>query len=285
MKLVLLDLDNTLIDANYRVTVPENEFRRIVEELAQKDICVGLCSDSAVETLRQWADRLGLAGPIVAERGAVVWDPARQIGNILKVQETAWFREFRESFVQVIMRNFPEATIMIGDATRFVKNQQIGDNGLARQVFAVNGFRIASFSVFACCMKDNHSPLEPDPELLERASVLAEKLAMTYGNKKEDLFWDKNCQFGILVVHARTTEKRRGVSTLIAQLKPECTVMVGDGMSDFLDLPDVMQYAVGNADPRYKAKAVFVAKRPLTEGAIECLRRCACVARKHKQKV
>lgn len=87
MRLVLLDLDNTLIDADYCLTVPENEFRTVIQELANKGVHVGLCSDSAVITLRQWADRLGLTRPIVAERGAVVWDSARQIENILDVSD------------------------------------------------------------------------------------------------------------------------------------------------------------------------------------------------------
>jgi len=273
MKLVLLDLDNTLIDADYCFTVPENEFRTVVEELAQRGVLVGLCSDSAVITLRQWADRLGLTGPIVAERGAVMWDSARQVENILDIPRTAWFREFRESFIGTVMRNFPRATIVIGDATRFVKDRHI-NAALAQQVFAINGFRVASFSFFACRPKNDQSILEPDPELLERASALAAKIVIAHGKKKEDLFWDENSQYGLLIVHACTTEKWRGISALIDQLTPEQTIMVGDSMSDFLDLPCVTQYAVGNADPRYKTKATFVAESSLTAGVIECLRRC-----------
>jgi hydroxymethylpyrimidine pyrophosphatase-like HAD family hydrolase len=273
MKLVLLDLDDTLIDTDYCLTVPENEFRAVIQELNDKGVCVGLCSDSAVITLRQWVDRLGLTGPIVAERGAVVWDSARQIENILDIPRTVWFREFRESFINAVMRNFPDATIMIGDATRLVKDRRV-NTALTQQVFAVNGFRVASFSFFACRLKSDQLTLEPDSELLKCASALAAEIVVTYGKKKEDLFWNENSQCGILTVHARITEKWRGISVLINQLKPDQTVMVGDGMSDFLDLPHVAQYAVGNADPRYKLKAAFVAERSLTEGVIECLRRC-----------
>lgn len=273
MKLVLLDLDNTLIDGEYRLNVPENEFRSVVQELADKDVCVGLCSDSAVITLRQWADRLGLTGPIVAERGAVIWDSVKQTEQIIELSKTAWFRDFRESFINVIMRNFVGSTLMIGDATKFVKDPCM-NAALTQQVFAVNGFRVASFSFFACRPKDDHSMLEPDSELLKCASALAEEMLTAYGKKKEDLFWDENSPYGILILHAQTTEKWRGISALIDQLAPEQTFMVGDGISDFLNLPHVAQYAVGNADPSYKAKATFIAEQSLTKGVIECLRKC-----------
>lgn len=273
MKLVLLDLDNTLIDGEYRLNVPENEFRSVVQELADKDVCVGLCSDSAVITLRQWADRLGLTGPIVAERGAVIWDSVKQTEHIIELSKTAWFRDFRESFISAIMRNFIGSTLMIGDATKFVKDPCM-NAALTQQIFAVNGFRAASFSFFACRPKEDHSMLEPDPELLKHSSALAEEILMAYGKKKEDLFWDENSPYGILILHAQTTEKWRGISTLIDQLAPEQTFMVGDGISDFLNLPNVAQYAVGNADPSYKAKATFIAEQSLTKGVIECLRKC-----------
>ena len=273
MKLVLLDLDNTLINSNYKLTVPEVKFRTVIQELARKDVQVGLCSDSATITLRQWADRLGLTGPIVAERGAVVWNPAEQIENILEISETAWFRSFRELFVHNVMRNFQNATIMIGDATKFVKDRNVSA-ALISQVFAINGFRIASFSFFACNSNSDRSALEPDQKLLEQASALATEMLKEYDKKKEDLFWDENSKYGILIVHARSTEKWRGVSNLINRLMTTQVVMVGDGMSDYLGLPNVIQHAVGNADPRYKEKCVFVSKCPLTEGVVECLEQC-----------
>lgn len=271
MRLVLLDLDNTLIDANYNLTVAEDEIRTEVRALANRDIRIGLCSDSAVITLRQWSERLGLTGPIVAERGAVIWDPVQQREEAIEVSATSWFCELRQLFVGKILRNFPGATIMIGDATRFVKDR-IVSTALTEQIFAVNGFRTASFSFFACRLTQERTVIVPDAKLLARASAIVSDTIESLGRAKSDLYWDENSIYGILIVHANTTEKWRGVSVLMDRLKPEQTIMVGDGMSDFLGLQNVLQYAVGNADPRYKAKTAFVSGRSLTEGVIECLR-------------
>jgi len=273
MKLILLDLDNTLIDSSYNLNAPENGFRSLVRKLADRNICIGLCSDSAVITLKQWAGRLGLTGPIIAERGAVVWDPILGTTDIIDVPGTKWFNSFREEFVRTIMRDFPEATIMIGDATRFIKDKS-ASSALTQQVFSVNGFRLASFSFFACRLRKNQPGLEPDTELLKKAGALAAKLLTEFGKNKEDLFWDENSRCGILIVHALTTEKWRGVSMVANRMASEQTIMVGDSMSDFLNLPNVIQYAVGNANSGYKQKSSFVAKGALTEGVIECLRQC-----------
>ena len=82
MKLVLLDLDNTLVDANYCLTSPEEEFCDMVVKLAKKNVHIGLCSDSAIITLRQWTDRLDLTGPIIGERGAVIWNSTLQTDSL-----------------------------------------------------------------------------------------------------------------------------------------------------------------------------------------------------------
>jgi hydroxymethylpyrimidine pyrophosphatase-like HAD family hydrolase len=270
MKIVLLDLDNTLIDSDYNLTVSDDELRPVVRKLREKDIHIGLCSDSAAVTLKQWVDRLGLTGPIIAERGAVILSPEKQAEEVLEPSKTSWFRELRELFVSRIARDFPEATIVVGDATRFVKNKVV-NSVLTPQVFAINGFREASFSFFARRLNHDQSLLEPDSELLIQSSRVVTELVSSLGKDIGNLFWDENPTHGILIVHAITTEKWRGVSTLINRIKPEQTVMVGDSMSDFLGLPNVLQYAVGNANPCYKEKSAFVSKDHLTKGVIECL--------------
>lgn len=271
MKIVLLDLDNTLIDADYNLTSSEDELRLVARELAKRDVHIGLCSDSAVVTLRQWTKRLEFSGPIIAERGAVIWNSVLRREEVLEPSATEWFRELRELFVKKISQDFPGATIMLGDATRFVKDRPINST-LTSQIFAVNGFRVASFSFFACRPNQDRSSLVPDAELLALAGCIVAELVESLGKDKKNLFWDENLKYGILIVHALSTEKWRGVSTLIDRLRPEQIIMVGDGMSDFLGLPNVMQYAVANADPRYKEKSVFVSERSFTEGVMDCLR-------------
>jgi len=271
MKIVLLDLDNTLIDADYNINATVEELRSLAEELSKRDVQIGLCSDSALITLKQWAGCFGFTGPIISERGAVILYPDNPIEEVDPFLADGWFRELRELFIKRIMRDFPGATIFIGDATSFVKNQVV-NAAMTKQIFAVNGFRIASFSFFTRRLKLDHRLLVPDPELLVQANRIVHEILESCGKSPRNFFWDENLPQSILIAHAISTEKRRGISTLIDRLKPDQTIMIGDSMSDFLGLSCVSQFAVNNADPNYKAKSVFVSKSPLTKGVIECLK-------------
>lgn len=270
-KLVLIDLDNTLIDSDYKLSVPINDFRACAESLENVGVSIGLCSDSAVVTLQQWKNKLGIKGPVVAERGAVIWDPQGNNELILQPMETKWFSEFRREFILNIMSRVPKAGIYIGDATRFAKSAAIDTP--ESYIFAINGYRKASFSFFALRVNENRRVYEPDPNLLAVAISIIEEMLPNYKRKKEDLFWDENLKYGILIVHENTSKKQLGISRLMGELLPSQTVMIGDSISDYLDIPGALQFAVGNADFDYKRKCDYVATEKLTAGVIECLNR------------
>ncbi|HEX2792227.1 MAG TPA: HAD family hydrolase [Candidatus Paceibacterota bacterium] len=274
MKLILLDLDNTLIDSDYKLNVLDTDFRAVIDRLAQSGVQVGLCSDSAAITLNQWALRLGLTGPVISERGAVIWNPVENSAEIIDVSDTNWFQRLREDFVVECMREFPGITIMLGDATRFVKSPGM-NLAMTDDILAINGFRTASFSLFAFRPRSDQQGLEPNQDLLVKASNLIEKMLNRYSKNRDELFWDENPHYGVLILHANITVKSRAISRIIDRLKPVETVMIGDGLADFLDLPYVSQFAVANADPRYKAKASFVSAYPLARGVMECLAKYA----------
>lgn len=263
MKLVFLDLDSTLIDSDYKTTIPEKKFSSIVKELEKENVCIGLCSDSAVITLRQWSECLKLTGPIVAERGGVIW--SNNIVESTRPLETKWLGFLKESFIQKVSS---DVSVVVGDATKFVKKEMTEEN-LKKQVFVVNGFRTASFSFFACCLKKGF--LVPDKDLLKQGSLVTSQIVNLFGKKK--LFWDENPKYGILIVHDSETEKKNGISVLVERLKPEKAFMIGNSMSDFIGLPGVLQYAVSNADSGYKEKSDFVSDHSLTEGVVECLQK------------
>jgi len=50
-------------------------------------------------------------------------------------------------------------------------------------------------------------------------------------------------------------------------------VMIGDSIADYVDLPNVSQFAVENATLEYKEKCTFISNTPFTAGVIESLKK------------
>jgi hydroxymethylpyrimidine pyrophosphatase-like HAD family hydrolase len=73
-------------------------------------------------------------------------------------------------------------------------------------------------------------------------------------------------------VNALDTSKSLGVRTLLRQVAPPPQIfMIGDSMSDFIDMLGVRHLAVANAAPAFAALAERVASTPYTDGCIELL--------------
>lgn len=270
VSLVLIDLDKTLIDANYKLTVPKERLKKIIQRLAGKKINVGLCSDSSVISLRQWAERLGITGPLIAERGAITYDLKTKFQELVDPSSVKWFLDFRSAFIDKILQHFPEITLVVGDATEFMRNRTVF-SAMSKQLLVVNGLRIASFSVYTRRFSKNTLSVQNDPVLLKKVSSLAVKILSSFGKQKKDLFWDENPDYGILIIHAKTSIKSSGVKFAIQKLNLKKIVMIGDDIADYVNIPNVSQFAVGNASSEYKKKCSFISKKPLTEGVIESL--------------
>ncbi len=75
-KMIFLDVNGTVIpEDSQHGDIPEadlRDFQAEVARLRESGIAIGLCSDSPLPQLQQFAIRLGISGPIVAENGAVV---------------------------------------------------------------------------------------------------------------------------------------------------------------------------------------------------------------------
>ncbi len=268
--LVLIDLDKTLIDSNYKLTVSEGKFRKIVKKLNDRKILVGLCSDSAVPSLDQWAKRLGIKGPLIAERGAVVFDQESKTKKIVNSCETNWLLNFRSAFINEALRTFPKVTFVIGDAVNIVQNKK-NFPGTTDQLLIINSLRIASFSIYTRRVSESSSSMKIDTNLLNKSSLLALKLLLSFGKCKKDLFWDKNPDYGILIIHSKTSTKSAGIRFVNQHLNLQKIIMIGDDESDYINLPNVSQFAVRNASVNYKKKCSFVSTKNFTEGVIESM--------------
>src|SRR2546429_5655911 len=146
-KIVLLDLDGTLIDKDYRLTVSYEHIKAEIKSIQDKDALVGINSDTPLLPLRSWAHHLGMRGPLIAEKGQVLAlspdDPPQRLGAM-----APYFRHLRQQVLLQAHDKFPRAFIALGDVTEFLRqNGRIyGEDELA---VLINGYRQCSFSGYA----------------------------------------------------------------------------------------------------------------------------------------
>src|SRR5437588_3343222 len=93
-KIILLDLDGTLIDKEYRLTVSDEYIKATIKSIQDKNVLVGINSDTPLLPLRSWAHHLGMRGPLIAEKGQVLAlspdDPPKLLGAM-----APYFRSLR----------------------------------------------------------------------------------------------------------------------------------------------------------------------------------------------
>lgn len=271
--LILLDLDKTLIDESYQPTIPDEMVRQAVNACLERDITIGLCSDSALNLLQYWEERFGMKGPIVFEKGAAVFYPTAGEKYVATPEATKWFPELRRRFAFKMVDRLPEWFTVVGDNTMFIQEQQRLPGG-SRYAVLLSGVRQYSFGAHVRAVRDDGTLLIDTGALPIIRDEVVDIATSLFG---EELDIDANPEYGTLIIHAACTRKRNGVRAIIEQRHPSRILMVGDSLPDFLDLAEVDQYAVGNAKEEYKQRCKYVANATYTEGVIEILGRL-CVS-------
>jgi hydroxymethylpyrimidine pyrophosphatase-like HAD family hydrolase len=272
-RIVLLDLDGTLIDREYKLTTSEESIRVVIDQLQKMNTLVGLNSDTALLPLRDWALRFGAKGPLVAEKGQVIAlsptdEPLSEIG----VKD--YFHQLKQRVILTVLENCEAAFVGIGDITEFIRE---GGHayGVDRCAILINGQRECSFAGYALGNRSNR--LVQDPEIFDRFCDLV--LSMVGNDSGRLDAPDRNPGYGILVLHEKGASKSMGVTRLMRLLGTDIEyVMIGDTDSDIIrtDYPTRL-CAVNNASPSLK-EAVrenggIIASETFTKGVLEILTR------------
>lgn len=271
-KIVLLDLNGTLIDDEYRLTVSDERIKTAIKNIQDNDVAVGINSDTSFLQLQSWARDLGMRGPLIAEKGQVLAlspdEPPQLPGAMLD-----FFQRLREQIVLRVHKEFPRAFVGLGDVTMFLhqRGQIYGED---RLTVLINGYRQCSFSGYALARRNNK--LVKDAEIFDSFCNLVFSIV---GDSSEKLEEDKNQDYGFLMLHERGASKTLAIERLVEQLGSELEyIMIGDGDSDIITARyPVKLCAVSNASPALKKRVEetggIIAKESLTQGVVELLTR------------
>ena len=256
-KLVLFDLDGTLIDSDYQIT--DDQINAVINRAQEVGHLVGLNSDTPYEALVRWRDHFGMNGPLIAEKGAVVeigGAPQYEVEeDMVKVDRAkAFIREFAQDNGYRFWEGNPVEEIRRG--TRF---QEIGQTAIL-----LNNLSRCSLRFFVRRI-DQDGSLAIDNSLTQDTIERLRPLFPDFDINEED----NNPVFGLMIVAREGITKRTGVRKLLGGLGLNSCVMVGNSMTDFVGDDLAIHVAVANADADFKNCASVVTDDVLTKGCIE----------------
>jgi hypothetical protein len=280
--LILLDVDETIVDTQYRLTVDPDVFRAAIVRVQERGAVLGLNSDSAFETLDRRARNLALRGPIVAERGALV---ATDRGIAYTNQKALWLPELRDRFVRAFTEGgrADRFAVLLGDVNQLADALPgLPEAAAPRTLILVNGFRRCSLAFYVRRWRKDglHRDVVYAGEVFRLLEDIGEALALTSDVMSRHWFdrdVDVNPAYGICIIHDRQTTKSCAIDHILAEAGDRPVHMIGNSMSDDLKDSRVIQCAVGNADADYQARCResggLIAEQSLTAGVIELLDR------------
>lgn len=262
-KVILLDLDKTLIDSSYNITDPAitDEIQR-VQGNGWK---LGLISDTPLETLLAWNNQLHMNGPIMAERGAVIYDSGET--EILFPSEQRYFEALKTKFIDDLAGD--RLPFYHGDITRFLNNSPVLTGTLEDTLILVNGYRRCSFSAYSRKI-DESGKLQIDLDSLEE---LRNRLNTASANIQRGftVHEDVNPDYGIVILSPEAVNKRNATKIWMEKNGIRQVGIIGDSGTDILGNDIAIHYAVGNATEEFKKVATYTAPRNITSGVIDIL--------------
>lgn len=260
-KLILFDWDNTIATGTGQLDV--GPFKSAIQSKIADGWYVGLNSDTPLRRLQTWWGNLRMNGPIIAEKGAVVWWPGTQPRVISRTARI--FMSLRRKITNVLTQR-QGINIFVGDSTHFIRSVDYlaCDDSM---LVSIDSYRSCSLGIFVRQIEEGKVSLnwESAKGIYEIVCALAPESPLV---SIPNLY----LEHGFISVNPKDVDKTKGVKALLDLGKPISEViMIGDSLADFVQIPSVHNFAVGNAEANLKEKADRIAENSYAQGCIELL--------------
>ena len=272
-KLVLLDLDGTLIDNEYQLNVPVEHIKKSLKEAKSRGLTIGISSDSSAKTILTYKKLLGISGPIVAEKGAYLTRGSNIDDGIQTIEQTSIFSMIREKFVKKLLTD-PQVLVIYGDVNEISQSfpNLPCNNCSSNKAVLINNSRRASLSFYAYervknLWQTNRSILGTIRN--EAMRILRNESETLANNVQIDL----NEKSGVCIIHHNKTSKSLALPILQRWYPRHQIFTIGDSLTDYYKSGSVIYCAVGNADKKFKRQCQIVASRNYAAGVIELIRK------------
>lgn len=265
--LIILDVDKTLIDTNYKSTSPT--IYSTIEQMKEEGHVFLINSNRSVEDLKGISKQFGLEKHIIAENGCIIYNQITgEEKSLVDDEISVQLDQVRSVLPQLIRTNFPNATYRIGDTTDINKHldlQEIPNEGT--NVFILNEYRRCSISLHSKIVREGQ--LQKDVAAVEKLY----KIVRDYVERQSlRLTVDYTESYSNLLVYPMDNDKGKAFNQLAEEYPGFVKVVIGD---DYLDKPLMNEvdyfFVVNNATNVVKEIADYVSPESVTKGVEQIL--------------
>lgn len=258
--MILLDIDGTLVDTEYKVN--SDSIFGTIKALEDKGIIFSLNSNRALEDLLPAYKKFGLNGFIIGENGAFSVVPNQQPSRYVKDGEIT---VLLERIPKLLKSRFPGSEFLAKDTVAFLQKPEKND---AKILFVSNKFRKYTMSIFVGRVEKGI--FVRDLKLLKQASELVAAEIKALGAEFDVV---TSLTSGNLLINPKSCSKATTLKKIVdEQYEGYEVVMISDdensGMIGSVD----RFYTISNANERVKAAAVCVSEYDHAKGVEDILR-------------
>lgn len=262
--IIFSDLDGVWFDESRNFAKPKPALTDSITLARDAGFWVVLNSDTAPETLADFANQLNANSWVVAENGGIIYVP--NVGNWLLSTFGSKIKEIKRQTLDQLKNQNPSPIIWQGDATPFIQQQKtIPDASVGQTVYLVNTSRISSLGIYTRKVSLDGQLKVDDIETQKTEQSLLSVLDK--GNLSTVLRCKRYPEIGSCLVKDPSVNKADTVNRIVTQYGAALSYwMIGDTINDSMNA-SVRLGAVGNADTQLKSEAEIVASKKIAEGA------------------
>lgn len=272
-KIVLLDIDGTLLDANYRSNC--HALPDLIRRLQRNGYMFALNSNRSFEDIVPVAERFSIAGPLIAENGVFYASLDHREPHLIVDQIVAREMEItKHAFEQRLKNQIGNIckgpwTWVDVDTVALLSSSGRGDYVYPKDtlVFANNRFRHYTTSV--------HVMVSNGKTLVHAASAVIDALCDGAAEwaSGHGFVVARGYEFSNILAYSRATSKQHALSFFRALYGDVEIIGIGNEIGDADMVKGIGTfYAVANAMEEAKTRAAYVSKMSTTRGVEDVLR-------------
>jgi len=267
--LIFLDVDNTLIDRQYKSHSSTINF--VIDQLQREGHIFVINSNRSFADLLELANKFSFTGYLIGENGAFCYNQKTENREVFVEQKTIEVILEIKKLLLDFIKSYKDGELVICDSVDYLKHLDVHEIANSKDIlFILNQFREYSISL--------HIKKREGDDFVKDLSFVKDFYNQFKSFLNEKLSIDNCCfeyteSFGNILVYPKFPDKNFANAKLFDQYAGLNKIFIADDVKDkigSLEKADFF-FTLANGDEQAKYMADYVAKESLTLGVEEIL--------------